>query len=471
MNRSTFTVTSSSSLVVWFDIYVPKDAPAGVYTGSINVYEGTQVSTTIPISLNVYPFTMPDSPSASPMGYQTAPFINQRHGGVAYPTYTSLTSSTTITRLHWYQALRRFNVYPAGDQAQGGCGNLIQNGPCPEYQIQLDGTLFDPTSGYANAPGIRTPVPVYMMFGYGSWRGTSFWPYTYAATCSNANIWVQWFENNAPKAEYFWYMEDEPTDITQTSAIWSTWVSTCAAPGNRLAPWVTISPERVDTQYPNIIHVGTTREVWTPSVMETAIKDFQSSNKRRITYYNGFRPFTGSTATDDDGVAPRVWEWVQFKKKFDHYFIWETTNYSHGANVDNNLWHDALTFGYYTSDSGTYGRTGFNYSNGDGVMFYPGTDTLFPADSYGADIPFPSWRLMMWRRGINDFDYLKMAYQYDPKSVNAIVQRIIPQVLWERGVVDPNDPTYDYGPKTWSSDPNVWEIARKQLADIISRHR
>lgn len=471
MNISTFTVASSSSQVVWVDIYVPKAAPAGLYTGSINVYEGTQISTTIPIRMTVYPFTMPDVPTSKPYAYLSIPNVNLRQNGNPYPTYAGITSSHTITRMRYYQELWRNGITPIGDAESGGCGSLMQTGPCPEFQAQLNGTLFDPTSGYANAPGIRTPVPVYMMFSYGAWRGQSYWPYTSSATCTNANLWVNWFQKYSPNTKFWWYMEDEPTDITGTSAIWSQWVSSCTAPGNQLKPYLTIRCDKIDTEYPGIKHCATTEHLQLASVQEAARKVFETSNDRRITFYNGYRPGNGTMATEDDGVAPRVLEWVDYKKKFDHHFEWETTNYTHASATNSDLFNDALTFGYYTSDSGTYGRTGFSYSNGEGVLIYPGTDTLFPADSYGADVPFPSWRLKMWRRGINDHTYLTMAAQFDATQVDTIVQTIIPSVLWERGVVDVNDPTYQYGSKSWSSDPNVWELARESLANIISYHR
>lgn len=472
IGNSTFTVASSSSQVIWMDIYIPKTAPPGLYTGTIPIYEGTQLSTAMPIQLTVYPFTMPDIPTGKPFAYLSHAHINWRQGGVPYPNYTTLMSSQVFTRTHYYQELWRHGITPVGDAMQGGCGtDLYQLGPCPEFQIQLDGTLFDGTSGYANAPGVRTPVPVYSMYTYGNWRATAWWPYTSSATCTNANIWVNWFQNHSPKTEYWWYMEDEPADITGTSAIWSTWVSTCPAPGNALKPFTTIRADLVDTEYPNIKAIATTEHYRLASEQDAATRLFMKSNDRRITFYNGYRPGNGSFATEDDGIAPRVTGWVQFKKKFDHYFYWETTNYTHGASVNSDLFNDALTFGYYSSDSATYGRTGFLYENGGGVLLYPGIDTLYPADSYGIDGPMPSWRLKMWRRGINDHTYLTLAAKYDPKAVDSIVQEIIPRVLWERGVALVSDPTYQWGGISWSRDPDVWERARERLAKIISQHR
>jgi hypothetical protein len=40
-------------------------------------------------------------------------------------------------------------------------------------------------------------------------------------------------------------------------------------------------------------------------------------------------------------------------------------------------------------------------------------------------------------------------------------------VLWEYGVSDPEDPTWVLTDISWSIDPDDWEAARTELADII----
>jgi hypothetical protein len=44
---------------------------------------------------------------------------------------------------------------------------------------------------------------------------------------------------------------------------------------------------------------------------------------------------------------------------------------------------------------------------------------------------------------------------------------LVPTVLWEYGVSDPEDPTWVRTGISWSTDPDVWEAARAELADII----
>jgi hypothetical protein len=100
---------------------------------------------------------------------------------------------------------------------------------------------------------------------------------------------------------------------------------------------------------------------------------------RRLFSYNGQRPGAGSCATEDDGVALREQPWGQYKKKIDRWFWWEATYYDDNqqglGSVD--LFNSADTFGTTQSDP-AYGMAGG--ANGNGVFFYPGTDTMFPAN-------------------------------------------------------------------------------------------
>lgn len=467
---STFTVYSSSSQAIWFDVYVPKNAPAGEYTATINIYEGAGVSTSIPVSMTVYPFTMPDSPPSKTFAELSGTQINLRHYGDQFAAYDGANGPKTSTRLKYMRFLKRFGIMPIGDANDGGCGTSVRTAPCVEYQAAMNGTLYSPTSGYAMAPGVQTKDDIYSMFTYGQWQSTA-WTATYDSTCQNANTWVNWFQSNAPHVDYFWYMADEPSDFTNVNR-YSTWVTTCPAPGNQLPNFTTANATHLRASAPNITNFATTQALGVPSTCEADRKFYAIRNGARQYYYNGYRPFTGSMLTEDDGVAMRVASWMQYKMKYDGYFWWFSNYWVDENNGGHNTdWMtDSNTFGLVSaSSSSVFGRTCFNCQNGDGVLLYPGTDVIVSSNTLGIDGPIPSWRLMMARRGINDFTYLTLAAKYDAKTVDAIVRRIIPQVLWERGVVDINDPTYQYGPVSWSRDPDVWERAREELARIIAR--
>ena len=163
------------------------------------------------------------------------------------------------------------------------------------------------------------------------------------------------------------------------------------------------------------------------------------------------------------------WAWAQYKLGIDRWFFWESTYYNNfqGGTGHTDVFESAFTFGSNDSDHPVNGRYGWNYNNGDGVLFYPGTDTLFPDNSYGVDGPFASLRLKYWRRGIQDVEYLVMAAEIDQEAVDRIVQQMIPKVMWEYGVNDPRDPTWVRTEMSWPIDPTAWDNARHELADII----
>ena len=159
--------------------------------------------------------------------------------------------------------------------------------------------------------------------------------------------------------------------------------------------------------------------------------------------------------------------WGQYKKKIDRWFWWEATYYDDNqqglGTVD--LFNSADTFGTATSDP-SYGTSGG--ANGNGVLLYPGTDTAFPSSSYGIAGPIASLRLKHWRRGLQDVDYLTLAAAVDASAVSALVDKMVPSVLWEQQCHDPaSDCSYTYAPASWSDDPDDWESARAALAHII----
>ena len=132
------------------------------------------------------------------------------------------------------------------------------------------------------------------------------------------------------------------------------------------------------------------------------------------------------------------------------------------------MFQSAHTFGSHDFFDPIIGETGvFNYSNGDGVLLYPGTDLVFPEESRGINGPIASLRMKHWRRGIQDIQYLDMAMQIDPVATQAIIDAMVPRVMWELGVTDENDPTFVLLPPSWSTDPDDWESARAQLINII----
>lgn len=457
-----FTIAAGKNQSIWSDIYIPTNAPAGTYAGNITIKESGVVTKTIPVQLTVRNFALPDAPSAKTMLFMGYADVNNRYLGNKYPSSaTDLAMVKKIRDEHFELAHRhKISLIDADD----GGTSWTADSPRPEWAARLNGQLFTAANGY-DGPGVGVGNGVYAIGPYGSWswKGqdkTAMWTHT--------NNWVNWFDANSPATQYFLYLMDESSDYA-TMNQWSNWINTNPGSGNRLPSFATVG---LPSAYANVRELdipASTMTVGNTASWQTAANYYLATAGKKYMMYNGGRPGSGSFMTEDDGTALRELAWGQYKKNVDRWFYWESTyynNYQAGAG-ETDVFAQARTFGSLTGTDINRGEVGANYANGDGVLFYPGTDKVYPNESYNVPGPFASLRLKFWRRGIEDVDYLTLAAKIDAVRTQQIVNLIVPKVLWENGVDNPADPTYHTGPVSWSSDPNVWENARLQLANII----
>jgi hypothetical protein len=466
----TFEVAAPGNQSIWADVYIPKSAPAGVYGGMVTISENGAATHKVPVRLRVRGFALPDAPSAKTMLVTSYGDIAPRYAkpwpNPGTPDDVKVQTALKNQRL----VAHRHKITLIGDDE-----NQTGTKPGADYVPVLDGSFFSAANGYAG-PGVGKGFDVYSIGTYGSLTGGS----TQAAFAAAFTGWGTWFEANLPNVERFVYLCDESAcqGTTPTLTTQLQWWSAIGGAGSRLHTLAT--QELLDA--PAKLSVPTSswpfsRGVTTSSGASTGgttAADQQAVDavlaqepNRRLYAYNGQRPGAGSCAIEDDGTALREQPWGQYKKRIDRWFWWEATYYDDFqaglGKVD--LFTSANTFGT-TSHDAAYGEAGG--ANGNGVFFYPGTDTLFPTSSYGLSGPIASLRLKHWRRGLQDVDYLVLAAAKDPVKVQQIVDRIVPKVLWEVQCHDPvADCSYSYAPVSWSADPDVWEAARAELASIL----
>jgi hypothetical protein len=336
---------------------------------------------------------------------------------------------------------------------------------------RLSGDLFTADRGY-DGVGIGVGNNVYSIGTYQSWPWTDD---DEADMWKNTDAWVNWFADRSlsTPTDTFLYLIDEPesSDETPIAEQWANWMNNNPGPGGTLMSMVTISLPGATTEAPSVDipafwgHFGLTRQ-W-----ERAAENYRDVPGKGLYAYNGTRPATGSFAIEDDGIALRVLAWTQYKMGIDRWFYWESTYYDNfQADMGpTNIFQKAHTYGSLDDVDDTLGETGWNYLNGDGVLMYPGMDNRFQQDSYDLMGPLASLRLKQWRRGIQDVDYLALAAAIDLQRTTEIVAAMVPKVLWEVGVSDPEDPTWVLTDVSWSADPDLWEAARAELADLIER--
>lgn len=462
--NSPFTVAAGTNQSIWGDIYIPKRASAGLYTGTVTITEDGTPTWQIPIRLRVRNFALPDLPNARTMLFLCTECINDRYLGEEYlePGTLVYTQSLALADRH-FQLAHRHKISLID-------GYVEEIGQMDEaWTDRLSGELFTAARGY-DGVGAGVGTNVYSIGTYGSWPWQGG---TQAEMWANTDSWVDWFDRQAfaTPTDYFLYLIDESDDYPQIQQ-WANWIHNNTGPGQRMMSLATIDLPTAASNTPALdiptswLAVGITDE-W-----QSAANIYQADPNKRFYLYNGTRPSTGSFATEDDGVALRVLAWAQHKQKIDRWFYWDAAYYNNyqGNTGQTNVFQTAQTYGNIEEIDSMLGETGWNYLNGDGVLLYPGTDTHYPGDSYDVMGPFASLRLKHWRRGIQDVDYLTLAAGINPTRTAELVSTTVPQVLWEYGVSDPQDPTWVLTDISWSTDPDDWEATRAELADIIESH-
>jgi len=459
-----FNITAGQNQSIWVDVYIPKTVAPGNYAGQFLVQVNGQ-TTTLPVFLQVYNFTLPDTPNSKTMVVFDSSNINQRFLGSTYVVPDSAAGSkASLLRNRYIMLAHRHRISLIGDSPGNDCDQPGDQ-PCPDWTPRLTGSLFSSANGY-DGPGVGVGNNVYSIGTYGAWSWNTG---TEADMNTHTNNWATWLNQNVPGIDYFLYLDDESTNYTQTQT-WAQWILNNPGPGNQIRSMATLSLVTAASQAPALDIPTSTLWEGITSQWDPLDTTYANDARKRFYMYNGHKPASGSFAIEDDGIALRELAWGQYKKHINRWYFWQSTYYnnSQGSMGQTNVFENAQTFGTNSSVDPVLGATGWNYSNGDGVLFYPGTDTLFPSDSYGVDGPFASLRLKYWRRGIQDVDYLTLAAAINPTTTQTIVNNTVPKVLWEYGVDNPADPSYVHSAISWSNDPNVWEAARAQLAGIIA---
>lgn len=459
-----FSISAKMNQSIWFDIYIPKDAPSGEYYGNILITESGSLTFTIPVVLSVLNFSLPEEPTSKTMmniGYE---YICERYTGNKYPLGGSVEDIISkVVRLRHMQLAHRHKISFIDYNYDGFSTEADQ--PLDYWISALDGTLFSEAKGY-NGPGEGVGNSVFSIgtFGTWTWDGKKK-----KEVYEHTDKWVNWFNDNFPKTDYMLFLIDEPDEDSydELENLCEIIKSNTGA-GGKLPVFLTVDFVNTQKYIPSADISGTAFGFGDSDTWETAFKNLTENTSKRYIFYNGFRPTQGSFVIEDDGIALRVIPWAQFKMNIERWFLWESTFYNNDDRTgQTNVFTTAQTYGVNDGFDQIFGETGYNYNNGDGVLFYPGTDKIFPSESYNIPGPFASLRLKHWRRGIQDADYLKLASQVNPSAVDEIVKKIIPKVFWEYGVAEKEDPTWQNTDISWSTNPDTWESARRELADII----
>jgi len=465
------TVNPASSQIFWIDIYIPKNAPAGILSGAVSIsLDGTE-AISVPVEVEVLGFELPDERHSKTMVYIESADIKERYftGIQQALSFADEQAYRDVVNRHFQLAWRHgISLFDANDLLPDQVPDVLK--PNVDWIKRLDGDFYKASSGYAG-PGQNLKHDIYVVGSYGAW---SFWwdlrqynpiSSTYDPNApvsllqstleTNTASWENWFQNNSPDTTRIFYVDDEPAAAVslEYAELIAGLVENSPLAGSQLDTLITANSVNHGASLPSakilssLITVGDT-DSWDQELL---------SNPDRIQHlYNGRRPASGTFATEDDGIALRELPWGQYKKDIDRWFYWHATYYrnsqggapqrdlsqvaggegeSYRIGSHTNVFKSAHTFGGHQAGfDPVRGETGFNYGNGDGVLFYPGTDLVFPSENLNLAGPMASLRLKHWRRGIQDVQYIEMAMAVDATATQALINAMVPEVMWELGV-------------------------------------
>jgi len=438
---SPFSIGGNHNQGIWVDILIPKDATPGTYEGDATVTVSDKVFVTIPVTLEVYDFTLPDSTHIHNMFGYDSWGLSRRHG-----VSEGSTAYYDLEARYFQMAHRhRFDLVTSVSDLEDMTNH---------YKRYYTGEIYTPAYDYAG-PGENTGNTTFSI-GYGGGipaeYGHSINTMTRSTWWAGSDAWENWFSQNAPGAEHHKYLfPDEPdwkgpagalgTGSMDTIKMQAEWTHSNPGIGSKIPCLVTNTIKPVIKGYVDFWSVSS-EEVTMHATPEEVASERSLGHKYGI--YNGYRPGMGAVVIDADAVEFRVMPWIVWKYNMDQYFYWST-----------NFWTSINVF----ANPLTYD----NQVNGDGTFFYPGEDMLYPNENRGLSGPLSSIRAKNWRRGAQDYEYLWLAKQAGLENeIKSIVDNCVPFALWDaRGLSN----------ISWSSRGYVFEQYRKQLAELLSTHR
>lgn len=391
------TVEPRLNQLFWFDIYIGRELPRGVYDGVIEARAGNEVRS-IPVELEVLGFTLPDENSMNAMVYYETSQPVLYMGRNMDARFHRFAHRQRIELVHAYDLalaeanIDRFNgrAFSAGN-AYAGPGESVGNRIAPA-------SFYGPGAGYDDRSS--------------AWR--------------RSDEWINYLERAVPGALTFLYMPDEPppAEFPRIRAIAEN-IHSNPGPGQRLPIFVTrgYTPD-----------LDGSIDIWCsgPRAYDIARAIEERANGRDYWVYNGGRPAGPAIVIDSPATDPRAAIWACFKHGIKTYFYWHSVHWRHNSQKqgerNQNVWANSITY-----DNRSPGRGGA-YAHGDGVLIYPGEEILHPDEDRGIAGPISTVQLANFRRGLQDHLYLTMARNLGLNDlVEEALEELVPRVFSAAG--------------------------------------
>jgi hypothetical protein len=435
---------------IWFDIFIPKDYPAGIYSGIVEVLQGNKIIRIIPISLKVFNFTLPDENHITSMFWMDPNFVYIRH-----TLKTAKEKSDMILRYHKMAKRHRVEFFYA-------LFDTSKEITATDADIErIKGTAYTDKFHYEGpGKGIGNTVIPANMYGNGILLSHAkrphgrLWITPRKEAQARANKWMDWINSfGRTNIMTFLYGIDElgtPSDIKIMNELIDVHHSNLGS-GSKLPIITSSNDPRKDIPELDMWFINS--KVYNRKRCEEA-----RARGQKVYVYNGGLPYNGSMFLTHPPADVLSIFWANYKYNIPVWFYWHVNHWWHHGSTTRkgmcqNVWLDPVTYGGQNIP-----RTDGQY--GEGNFIYPGEDASFPDQNRGVKGPVGSIRLKAVRRGSQDYEYLYLAEKLGlKKDVEKTVNKTVPQVYDE--IVNLN------GPMSWSQNGDKWEETRFKLAELI----
>jgi hypothetical protein len=401
-NAFPFSVASRRNQPIWFDVYVPPTTRPGIYRGHVFVFLKDKRDAAIPVTLQVWNFTLPSTSSlVNTFGLNGLTAIKQHYG-----RYTTDEEIARVTKLYrksalWHRiSINTGSMLPPRLQFSGDNLRVDWSSYDEEVGPFMDGTAIAPSEPLYGA--MATSIDLTHIPSLEGQKKILYW-----------HAVARHFRDKGWFDRLFNYLWDEPK-------------------ADKFAELVK-EGNLVHTADPAIRNLVTAsyRSDWTPSV------DIFTPLVNCFAFKPG-RDRNCDQATQQP-VMPNLW-WYQSCASHgcnvvggEYYKGWPTYMID-APSVSNRVmpwlaWKYGIKGELYYSMNEAYSRKQDAWTNvyiyggnGDGTLYYPGRPRTIGGRS---DIPIESIRLKLIREGLEDYEYfVQLAQREGPDAVSRIVNEI-----------------------------------------------
>ncbi|MGC4115383.1 MAG: DUF4091 domain-containing protein [Myxococcales bacterium] len=388
-NAFPFDVPANETRVVWVDVLVPANAPAGDYSGSMAIAGSGGFSATVPVRLTVWPFTLPSTASlASTFGQGWDAMCQGYWGGYSASQCGDAGVERTHQQLAAFMLDHRLSVdlvYTGPSKSGSSYDWATWDG---KYAAYFDGTA--PT----RLAGARQTLIRYVwnsqQASYAAWashfKAKGWFDRTFDYTCDEPPATCAWSDINT-RANLIHGADPEFRTLV-TTTIQEAQQQGVLGSIDVLAPVINQMHDKSGTyggsqrsKYNSFLTTPGNKLLWYQSCMSEGCSS-SSGAKGYDSYSLGW----ATLMIDAPAIRNRAQEWLSYLYGIEGELYWETTFAFNGGN---DPWTNQWYFG----------------GNGDGTLLYPGKTSKIGGTT---PVPVASIRLKMLREGMEDYEYLKL---------------------------------------------------------------